>query len=218
MDNKLFNKYLRQFTKKLKEYGFNRQGTNRFVRRTDNDIVQEILIQRLSSGGRITANYDIFILYQPLPGRFLGNTRNTRFDKLSPYNKEFWWPLETDEDCEKAFNDFYDIFVNIVFPILKQYEKKEVLLEATAGGMVNFKNYIKILVELYYKNYDQAKKDYEYALNNVESIFTGDKVFKTDAYKRLLKIPKEVFSDPQKSNEYLTGNIKENIEKLKLPF
>ena len=167
-------------------------------------------------GGQITANYSIFILYQPFRPTY--SLIYGRFNDFKKKDKHLWWPLETEADCEIVFNDFFELFVDIVLPTLEKYEEKDALLEATRGGLVNFENYIRILIELHCKNYEKAKEYYEYAVQNVESIFTGEKVFKTDAYKRLLKIPQDVFTDPQKSEEYLQGNIMENIEKLKLPF
>ncbi|MDF9825385.1 hypothetical protein M2475_001840 [Breznakia sp. PF5-3] len=217
MDTKIYNKQMRVFTKKMKELGFQKWKSTFFVRKTEYDVVEEIHIQRFSDGKEVTGNYGFSLLYQPyLATRF---ETSRRFGQLV-YGKDHWWPLETEADCEKAFDDFYNIIKEKIIPEFNKFKDSKEIIKLSEDKILFFQHYIKILINLHSKNYREAKKNYDYTIENFDILNENEKDFYFIDLNRkeLSEIPKMVFHDERACMDFLKSNIDENIKKMKYPF
>ncbi|MDF9825352.1 hypothetical protein M2475_001807 [Breznakia sp. PF5-3] len=216
MDTKIYNKQMRIFTKKMKELGFQKWKSTFFVRRTEYDVVEEIHIQRFSDGKEVTGNYHFSLLYQPYyAGHF---TSFRRFGNLV-YGRDYWWPLETEEDCEKAFDDFYHIVKERIIPEFKNSQHPKKIIEMSYGDNICYQQYIKVLINLYYENYKEAKEAYTEMIKNFESLNSGMPEYVIDGNKkRLNELSTIDFSNPEECKRFIESNMETNIEKMKYPF
>ncbi|MDF9825860.1 hypothetical protein M2475_002228 [Breznakia sp. PF5-3] len=217
MDTKIYNKQMRIFTKKMKELGFQKWKSTFFVRRTEYDVVEEIHIQKRSDGKEVTGNYSFSLLYQPYQA--IKFETSSRFGRLI-YGKDHWWPLETEADCEKAFDDFYNIIKEKIIPEFNSFHDVNSILELTTKKMMFYQYYFKVILNLYYNNYKIAQETYNYLNEHFNEVNKDeDDSFFLNQYKEKMKeIPVEVFSNSKKCKAFLTSNMETNIKIIKYPF